>query len=76
MTQAEISAAMARETPLYATTEKAVKLFSRSRTTLYMMRKKYPDFRALTIKTGREVLFDVPGVYAWFQKFGGGEMEL
>ena len=62
------------ETPLFAKTADAVRLFGVGRTTLYRLRRDHPDFKALTIKTGREVLFDVPMVYKWFQQFGGGEM--
>ena len=62
-------------TPLMAKTAEAVKLFGMSRTTLYRLRRDHRDFRALTVKTGREVLFDVPRVYRWFQDYGGGEIE-
>ena len=61
--------------PLFAKTSDATRLFGRSRTALYRLRRDHPDFRALTVKTGREVLFDVPRVYEWFKRFGGGEME-
>ena len=75
MTQAEISAAMAQGRPLLVKTSRAVEMFGMGRTSLYRLRREHPDFRALTIKTGREVLFDVPRVYEWFQKFGGRGIE-
>jgi predicted DNA-binding transcriptional regulator AlpA len=62
-------------TPLMAKTSEATRLFGMSRTTLYRLRRDHKDFKALTIKTGREVLFDVPRVYEWFQQYGGGEIE-
>ena len=61
--------------PLMAKTADAARLFGVGRTTLYKLRRDNKDFRALTIKTGREVLFDVPQVYKWFQQYGGGELE-
>ena len=54
--------------PLFAKTTEASRLFGLSRTTLYRLRKEYPDFDALTIKVGRDVLFDVPKTYEWFGK--------
>lgn len=63
------------DTPLLAKTSDAVKLFGVGRTTLYRLRRDHAEFRDMTIKTGREVLFDVPRVYKWFQQFGGGELE-
>ena len=64
----------APQMPLFAKTADAVRLFGVGRTTLYRLRRDHPDFKALTVKTGREVLFDVPMVYKWFQQFGGGEI--
>ena len=61
--------------PLMAKTADAVKLFGVGRTTLYKLRRDHKDFRGMTIKTGREVLFDVPKVYAWFQERGGGSLQ-
>lgn len=61
--------------PLFATTKDAARLFGQGRTTLYRLRRDNPEFRDLTIKTGREVLFDVPRVYKWFQDHCGGELE-
>ena len=62
-------------TPLMATTPKAAEIFGRSPKTLYRLRNRYPDFRALTIKTGREVLFDIPRCYEWFQSWAGAELK-
>lgn len=67
--------ALPQGTPLMAKTSEATRLFGMSRTTLYRLRRDHKDFKALTIKTGREVLFDVPRVYEWFQQYGGGEIE-
>lgn len=61
--------------PLFATTKEASRLFGIGRTKLFEMRKTIPEFNELTIKTGREVLFDVPRVYRWFQDRCGGELE-
>lgn len=61
-------------TPLLARTERAAELFGLSVRTLYQMRVTYPDFRALTIKTGREVLYDVPRCYDWFSQYLGAEL--
>ena len=61
--------------PLFVTTRDAVRLFGIGRTRLYELRRDHDDFRALTIKTGREVLFDVPRVYKWFQDHCGVELE-
>lgn len=61
--------------PLMAKTADAVRLFGVGRTTLYKLRRDHKDFRDMTIKTGREVLFDVPRVYKWFQQYGGGELD-
>ena len=61
--------------PLMAKTADASRLFGVSRTTLYRMRRDHKDFREMTIRTGREVLFDVPRVYKWFQQYSGGELE-
>lgn len=60
--------------PLIANTAKATELFGVGRTTLYKLRRDHKDFREMTIKTGREVLFDVPKVYAWFQERGGDSL--
>ena len=60
--------------PLLAKTSDAVKLFGVGRTTLYRLRRDHKEFRDMTIKTGKNVLFDVPRVYKWFQQFGGDEL--
>ena len=65
-----------RGTPLMASTGQASEIFGVSKGSLYRLRKRYPDFRALTIKTGREVLFDVPRCYEWFRQFGGAELDI
>lgn len=61
--------------PLFATTKDAARLFGIGRTKLFEMRRDIPEFRALTLKTGKTVLFDVPRTYQWMQQFCGGEME-
>ena len=61
--------------PLFATTKDAAKLFGIGRTKLFEMRRDIPEFRALTLKTGKTVLFDVPRTYQWMQQFCGGELE-
>ena len=65
-----------RGTPLLAPTAQAAEIFGLSAATLYRLRQRYPDFRALTVKTGREVLYDVPALYAWFRQFGGAELDI
>ena len=62
-------------TPLMAKTSEAAKLFGIGRTRLYELRRDHEDFRQLTIRTGRETLFDVPRCYQWFQDRCGGELE-
>ena len=62
-------------TPLFATTKEASRLFGLGRTRLYELRRDHPDLRELTIKTGREILYDVGRCYSWFQQFGGGELD-
>ena len=61
--------------PLIAKTSEVARLFNVGRTTLYKLRRDHPDFRELTIKSGREVLYDVPRCYQWFQQRCGGELE-
>lgn len=61
--------------PLFASTQEVARLFSVGRTTLYRLRRDHPELKAMTIKTGREVLFDVPKCYEWFQDHCGGELE-
>lgn len=76
MNPSDTMATLPNGTPLIAKTSEATKLFGVSRTTLYRLRKEKPDFKALTIKTGREVLFDVPRVYEWFAQFGGAYIDV
>lgn len=61
--------------PLFASTQEMSKLFGIKRTRLYELRRDHPELKAMTIKTGREVLFDVPRCYQWFQDHCGGELE-
>ena len=61
--------------PLFATTSEAARLFGIGRTRLYELRRDHEDFRQLTIRTGRETLFDVPRCYQWFQERCGGELD-
>ena len=63
-------------TPLLAATKQAGAILGMSPATLYRMRVQYPDFRALTIKTGKQVLYDIPRCYAWLGQFCGGELEV
>lgn len=63
-------------TPLLARTADATKIFGLSVSTLQRLRVQYPDFRALTIKTGREVLYDVPKCYKWFGTWEGSELSI
>lgn len=62
-------------TPLMAKTSEAAKLFGVGRTTLYKWRRDYPDFNALTVKSNKDVLYDIPRCYQWFQDRCGGELE-
>ena len=75
MVTAEMKLELPAGTPLMAKTSEAVKLFGLSRTTLYRLRRDNAEFRDMTIKAGKNVLFDVPGVYRWLQQFGGGELD-
>lgn len=61
--------------PLFAKTADAVKLFGVGRTTLYKLRRDHKDFQKMTVRTGRDTLFDVPKCYAWFQQFCGGKLD-
>jgi hypothetical protein len=63
-------------TPLMAKTRQAVKLFDLSAATLYRLRARYPDFRALTIKSGKDVLYDVPRCYGWFAQYLGADLDI
>ena len=53
-------------TPLLAKTPRAAALFDFSERQLYDFRKRYPVFPAN--KIGRDVYFDVPRCYAWFDE--------
>ena len=61
--------------PLFAKTADAARLFGVGRTTLYRLRRDHKDFRDMTVQTGRDVLFDIPRIYSWFQQFGGGDLD-
>ena len=54
-------------TPLMCDVDKAAELFGVSRTTLYEMAKKYPDFPIK--KIGRGVRYLVPDTYKWFRDY-------
>ena len=62
-------------TPLLAKTRQAVKIFDISAATLYRLRMRYPDFAALTVRTGKDVLYDVLRCYEWFGQWLGAEIE-
>ena len=61
--------------PLFAKTADAARLFGVGRTTLYKLRRDHKDFRDMTVQTGREVLYDVPRCYQWFQQRCGDELD-
>lgn len=61
-------------TPLMAKTRQEVKIFDMSAATLYRLRQRYPDFAALTVRTGKDVLYDVPRCYEWFGQWLGAEI--
>ena len=63
-------------TPLLAKAGQASEILGLSAKSLYRLRLTHPDFRALTIKTGREVLYDIPRCYAWFGLHLGAELEI
>ena len=52
-----------------------MKIFDISAATLYRLRMRYPDFAALTVRTGKDVLYDVPRCYEWFGQWLGAEIE-
>lgn len=62
-------------TPLFATTTETSRLFGVGRTKLFELRRDHPELKAMTVKTGRDVLYDVAAVYQWFQDRCGGELE-
>lgn len=76
MEKAEMAMMLPPGTPLLAKTGQASKLFDMSPATLYRLRQRYPDFRALTVKTGKDVLYDVPRCYEWFGQFSGAELDI
>jgi hypothetical protein len=61
--------------PLFATTTETSRLFGVGRTKLFQLRRDHPELKAMTVKTGRDVLYDVAAVYKWFQDRCGGELE-
>lgn len=63
------------DSPLFASTKEASRLFGIGRTKLFEMRRDIPEFRALTLKTGKTVLYDIPRTYEWLQQFCGGELD-
>lgn len=71
MDSAGTMAALPPGTPLLAKTRKAAQIFDMSAATLYRLRQRYPDFAALTVRTGKDVLYDVPRCYAWFARYLG-----
>ena len=71
-----LSGALPAGTPLLAPTNEAGKIFGLSAATLYRLRARYPEFKALTIKTGKQVLYDVPKCYAWLGQYLGTELEV
>ena len=69
-----VKPALPAGTPLLARSEQAAQIFGMSISTLYRLRQRYADFGALTIKTGREVLYDVPRCYDWLSTWLGNEL--
>lgn len=67
-----ISITLPADTPLMCDADEASRLFRIGKTTLWSLRKNYPDFPARTI--GRGVWFLVPEMYAWFRDFPGGKI--
>jgi len=62
-------------TPLFASTQEVSRLFGIGRTKLFELRRDHPELKAMTLKTGKQVLYDVPKCYEWFQDHCGGELE-
>lgn len=62
-------------TPLLAKSEDAAQIFGISARTLHRLCLNYPDFRALTLKAGHTLLYDVPRCYTWFSQHLGDEVE-
>lgn len=67
--------ALPEGTPLMAKTPRAAKLFDISERQLRYLRVRYKDLDALTVKVGRDRLWDVPKCYAWFAEYLGGSIE-
>lgn len=63
------------DAPLFASTKEAARLFGIGRTRLYELRRDHPELQAMTITTGKQVLYDVPRCYKWFQDRCGGELD-
>ena len=63
------------DAPLFASTKDASRLLGIGRTKLFEMRRDIPEFKALTLKTGNTVLYDIPRAYQWLQQFCGGELD-
>ena len=61
--------------PLFASTKEVSRLFGIGRTKLFELRRDHPELKAMTLKTGKQVLYDVPRCYRWFQDHCGGELE-
>ena len=61
--------------PLFASTQEVSRLFGIGRTKLFELRRDHPELKAMTLKTGKQVLYDVPRCYRWFQDHCGGELE-
>lgn len=62
--------------PLMAQPKRAAEIFDLSVTTLDRLRRRYPDFRALTVKAGGALLYDVPKCYEWFSRYLGTAIEV
>lgn len=67
--------ALPPNTPLFAPTNEAARLFGVGRTKLWELRRDHPELQAMTIKTGKQILFNVPQTYEWFVQRQGGELE-
>ena len=61
--------------PLFASTQEVSRMFGIGRTKLFELRRDHPELKAMTLKTGKQVLYDVPRCYRWFQDHCGGELE-
>ena len=62
-------------TPLFAPTNETARLFGIGRTKLWELRRDHPELKAMTIKTGKQILFNVLQTYEWFVQRQGGELE-